>query len=178
MSRKAEEIGGHNCRRVIPHYVTTALGRLVPSVSGLYNGPFRAYKALGATGGQRKRVTENKLSTEGEIRDNDAEGTDEDSLGPGSNPDLAHGSSGVQHIPDNESSANQSSEPDGPRSGRSEDHSMHSRRNFGEEGRPSSRRLTHPPLGSAPDKHAIPLGNTTPTNKRLGDDSRGSPHIT
>ena len=125
---------------------------------------------------QRKRVTENKLSTEGEVRDDDAEGTDKDSLGPGSNPDLAHGSSGVQQIPDNESSANQPSEPDGPRSSRSEDHSMHSRRNFGEEGRPSSRRLTHPPLGSAPDKHAIPLGNSTPTNKRLSVDSRGSPH--
>ena len=38
----------------------------------------------------RKQDTENELSTEGEVRDNDAEGTDEDSLGPGSNPDLAH----------------------------------------------------------------------------------------
>ena len=46
-------------------------------------GPRRSARRL------RAHDTENKESTEDEIRDTDAEGTDEDSLGPGSNPDLA-----------------------------------------------------------------------------------------
>ena len=58
------------------------------------------------------------MSTEGEVRDNDTEGTDEDSQGPGSNLDLAHGSSGVQQIPDSMSNANRPSEHDGPQSGK------------------------------------------------------------
>ena len=114
--------------------------------------------------GKHARDKEKEESTEGEVRDKDAEGTVEDSLGPGSNPDLAHGSSGVHKTPVKKSSAKQPSEADGTRGSRSEDHSMPSRRDFGEQSRPSGPRLSFATPGSAPYKHAIPHGNTTPTN--------------
>ena len=43
-----------------------------------------------STLGKEARDMEKEESTEGAVRDNDAEDTDEDSLGPGSNLGLAH----------------------------------------------------------------------------------------
>ena len=111
-----------------------------------------------------------------EVRANGTEDTGEDSLGPGSNRGLAHGSSGVHKDPDKDSNVSMPSGSDGARSGRSDTHSMPSGRGFGEGGQPSGGRLTLPALASAPSMHANPLGNTTPTSRSLDDRFRGSPH--
>ena len=121
---------------------------------------------------RRKRVLKAKL----EITMPKEEGTVEDSDGPGSNLGRAHGSSGVHKNPDNESSAKKPSEADCTRGGRSADRSMASRHDSDDESRLSGRRISFAARGSAPDKHANPSGNATPTNKPLGNETRGSPH--
>ena len=102
-----------------------------------------------------------------EVRANGTEDTGEDSLGPGSNRGLAHGSSGVHKDPDKDSNVSMPSGSDGARSGRSDTHSMPSRQGYAEGSPPSGRHLTHNQPASAPSRHVNPLGNTTSTNRSL-----------
>ena len=115
-------------------------------------------------------------SPEDAARDSYAKDTVEDSDGPGSDRERAHGSSGVQQDSDKVSTG---CPPSTPSRARLRDVLRSTGAASGGEGSgrrklPGGARLNK--TGDAPSQHDNPLGNTTPSNSSLADESRGSPH--